>query len=1133
MVMNAEWDEEENCVYCTFFIDEEAYPDIVRGIRHGYMHDVSMGCQVEEGECSICKAKATTERDWCSHLKQYKGKTDPASGKKVYEKNRGLKFIELSVVGDGAFDTCEIHELYEPDEIISYANQIENKLEKVSSDISLLASMVPKQKEERFAYEKCLRTISGTANKIRNVKEAQVAGQLVGSQALGVDAAAANATVSHILQFLGIDPASGLNVLDLLNLALNFLEVSVMNLFSKKDNVDLAHVGKITKAMADLQNTMQDLLEEGVASQPSAAAPAAQPPMGDQAAQPGPTPEPVAPQVEPTMPGVGAPQGNVGEVIGPATAKTVRDVLTKLATLKELNDLITEDDQEQNFNNDKGVNNNLMSFIKELKHNLSQDGETFSVSSPSGEEIRIASNGTVTAYLNGEKSEFAPALNDEEMELVKSGDIKTASNKCLNRFVKVSQSEWFANDIPSITQEVNMMDKKESEDAREEELDEYRTEPEEEVTLEERNEDLRSYDYDKTTQEALGIWAWNSRKGVKVAVMERLLKESRLGVEEEKFVQERLESYRKFSDKKKHTENIDKVIEALANTAIKHGMHPKEVLAQAVDVAEMGPDPIGLSKDIKDEGGELPMDDPAMPVVDEMSEQVDEESTPADLAETLKSVLTNLSDALKAVSDEISSALDNGEVVDPMEEDISPSDQEAIDAELSIKTDTDDPMVTNEDTQAASSGYANTMDQLGVSADDALAATKGMGATAIHRAIQLQRTASATESRQRNFARISYYGFNKKASREQIRRTLIGHLADYTLTEGYNFNPKNIAHTVDVMSMQPSSGKNLIVIAHNEKNSGEGRVVEASNKQITSSDDKKEALKERYAQLMPAPAVQPSGQQAVPTSATDVGGGLPTPDAALGDPGVLPPDPMTDPAAEEPMEPDMNMGGGEDYTPGMKRPWGTVCPQCQSTNVEVAGGTGKCLECNAQLVYEMSVKVVPPDKGENYKGNLDNKSSGEGVGTADDLGAEIADAGLAGATAPEPVAPAPAGGAMPGMEAPAAPDMGGGMAAQAPGLPAAASTSPNAMFRISWVTDPSTFVKTASDTKVVGDVCVKCGSNNTSRGSKAVMCSDCKALMPFKIRTLDEIDDSLREKLESLHEDIDENSLISSISFLV
>ncbi|HUS89406.1 MAG TPA: hypothetical protein VMW91_08585, partial [Desulfosporosinus sp.] len=105
MVIYAEWDEEESCVYCTFFIDEEAYPDIARGVRQGYIHDVSMGTAVQEGECSECGALATVESEWCTCLKKYKGKRHPTSGKLVYEKNKGLKFIELSVVGDGAFDT--------------------------------------------------------------------------------------------------------------------------------------------------------------------------------------------------------------------------------------------------------------------------------------------------------------------------------------------------------------------------------------------------------------------------------------------------------------------------------------------------------------------------------------------------------------------------------------------------------------------------------------------------------------------------------------------------------------------------------------------------------------------------------------------------------------------------------------------------------------------------------------------------------------------------------------------------------------------------------------------------------------------------------------------------------------------
>ena len=70
---------------------------------------------------------------------------------------------------------------------------------------------------------------------------AQTAGTLVGGQLLG-GGGSQNATVVKILQGLGIDPSSSLNILDLVNLALNFLEVAVLNLFSRKDNIDLSHV---------------------------------------------------------------------------------------------------------------------------------------------------------------------------------------------------------------------------------------------------------------------------------------------------------------------------------------------------------------------------------------------------------------------------------------------------------------------------------------------------------------------------------------------------------------------------------------------------------------------------------------------------------------------------------------------------------------------------------------------------------------------------------------------------------------------------------------------------------------------------------------------------------------------------
>ena len=282
MVVYAEWSEEENCVYCTFFIDEEAYPDIARNIRTGVIHDVSMGCAVESGVCSECGKEATTEREYCEHMKNYKGKVNPRSGKKVYEKNKGLKFIELSCVGDGAFDTCEIEEIYDVEEVLNAALKLNEKAASINGRILIAATAATKNNTDRHTYEDALRMVSSaTATAMRMalradekdylpldhpvvVRLAQAAGTLVGGQLMAGEGTNQNTTVQNILQFLGIDVAAGLNILDMLNLALNFLEVAVMNLFARKDNVDLSHVGKITKSMADLQATMQDMIDDGV-----------------------------------------------------------------------------------------------------------------------------------------------------------------------------------------------------------------------------------------------------------------------------------------------------------------------------------------------------------------------------------------------------------------------------------------------------------------------------------------------------------------------------------------------------------------------------------------------------------------------------------------------------------------------------------------------------------------------------------------------------------------------------------------------------------------------------------------------------------------------------------------------------
>lgn len=115
-VVLAEWDERTGSVYTTFFIDREAFPNLCRAIEEGYITDVSMGTQVDYSTCSVCEKQAYTADQYCDHVQTMKGRT--VDGKKVFERNYGLKFIELSVVTDGACEDCTIREVLEADDFI-------------------------------------------------------------------------------------------------------------------------------------------------------------------------------------------------------------------------------------------------------------------------------------------------------------------------------------------------------------------------------------------------------------------------------------------------------------------------------------------------------------------------------------------------------------------------------------------------------------------------------------------------------------------------------------------------------------------------------------------------------------------------------------------------------------------------------------------------------------------------------------------------------------------------------------------------------------------------------------------------------------------------------------------------------
>lgn len=445
-------------------------------------------CSVELGVCSICGNEATTEKDYCDCLKKYKGKMHP-TGKKAFEYNYGIKFIELSCVGDGAFESCEILELYDQDELLEKAQKNIKAAHALHSAVTLAASINNDIGEQR-EIEGVLRQLTGLTREI--IRVSQTAGTLVGGQLMS-GSGAQNATVVKILQGLGIDPSSSLNILDLVNLALNFLEVAVMNLFSRKDNIDLGHVAKLTKAMGELQNTLQDMIDDGIEtsgqrnSQPMIPAQQPQMPAQNQATMPpsagvpqmqaqttefkpsvGTLIEPFSQQpfVMPLGGGVTAQDSQKIKLVWASSGEEITEnkeqklnkigkFIVALNNLKEAcvneqnNKGVLELPQKNNmstFNGDTKIMDHFKKIARDLKEQQNENytvAVDISLNDNSGNRVVLSTNDGIKGYHNNKLVNWKPELSDEQISQMESGEgykvaaavlknlahtIKTASN---------------------------------------------------------------------------------------------------------------------------------------------------------------------------------------------------------------------------------------------------------------------------------------------------------------------------------------------------------------------------------------------------------------------------------------------------------------------------------------------------------------------------------------------------------------------------------------------------------------------------------------------------------------------------------------------------------------------------------
>lgn len=65
-------------------------------MKRGIISQVSMECDYEEGECSVCGKRFKSKADYCTHLRKFKGRE--MSGKPVYEILHGVTFTGLGLL---------------------------------------------------------------------------------------------------------------------------------------------------------------------------------------------------------------------------------------------------------------------------------------------------------------------------------------------------------------------------------------------------------------------------------------------------------------------------------------------------------------------------------------------------------------------------------------------------------------------------------------------------------------------------------------------------------------------------------------------------------------------------------------------------------------------------------------------------------------------------------------------------------------------------------------------------------------------------------------------------------------------------------------------------------------------------
>ena len=109
IVLDAIYNEKGHFIETLLAIDAEAYPQLARSIKLGYVTSTSMGCTCTSSKCSICRNEIHCDEDICFHLANYKGMK--FNGLNCFEESLGTSFFEDSIVVQPADENAKIMEI--------------------------------------------------------------------------------------------------------------------------------------------------------------------------------------------------------------------------------------------------------------------------------------------------------------------------------------------------------------------------------------------------------------------------------------------------------------------------------------------------------------------------------------------------------------------------------------------------------------------------------------------------------------------------------------------------------------------------------------------------------------------------------------------------------------------------------------------------------------------------------------------------------------------------------------------------------------------------------------------------------------------------------------------------------------